>query len=408
MSIDLPSKADRKNLSVRQPPMDNQTIARHRKIIHVDMDAFFASVEQLDNPELRGKAVIVGGPADSRGVVAACSYEARRFGIHSAMPSSRAAALCPSAIFIRPRMSRYKEMSVRIMEIFRSFTDLVEPLSVDEAFLDVSQCRHHKGSATLIASEIRRRIFDETGLTASAGVSCNKFLAKVASGMNKPDGMTIILPDQALEFLGKLPIGKFFGVGKVTEQRMQKLGINTGHDLRQLTRDELILHFGKAGAFFYDIVRCRDNRPVQPTHVRKSIGSEITLDQDTDDFSEMFDILQSLAESVETALTRHRQGGSTITLKVRYRDFLTVTRSVTLSAPVFDRDEIFQHLPRLLHLTEAGRKKVRLLGISLAKLTEKDKKQPRQLRLPFSPPMRPADTTGSWRTAKSTQIRPRL
>ena len=364
--------------------MDQRTISSHRKIIHIDMDAFFASVEQLDNSGLRGKAVIVGGLPGSRGVVAACSYEARKFGIHSAMPSARAAALCPSAVFVRPRMARYKEFSTRIMGIFRGYTDLVEPLSLDEAFLDVSGCRQHKGSATLIAGEICDRIRRETGLTASAGVSCNKFLAKVASGLDKPCGMSVILPEQALDFLGSLPISKFFGVGKVTEQRMRQLGIHTGHDLRQRSREELNRDFGKAGTFFYDMVRCLDNRPVQSTHIRKSIGSEVTLERDTDDLTEMFEILLELATDVETALAAHRQGGSTVTLKVRYRDFSTVTRSITLPFPVFDCEEIFAHLPRLLQATEAGRKKVRLLGISLAKLTEKDKKQPRQLRLPFS------------------------
>ncbi len=291
--------------------MDQRTISSHRKIIHIDMDAFFASVEQLDNPGLRGKAVIVGGLPGSRGVVAACSYEARKFGIHSAMPSARAAALCPAAVFVRPRMARYKEFSARIMGIFRSYTDLVEPLSLDEAFLDVSLCRQHKGSATLIAGEICDRIRRETGLTASAGVSCNKFLAKVASGLDKPCGMSVILPEQALDFLGSLPIGKFFGVGRVTEQRMRQLGIHTGHDLRQRSREELNRDFGKAGTFFYDIVRCLDNRPVQSTHIRKSIGSEVTLERDTDDLTEMFEILLDLAADVETALAAHRQGGST-------------------------------------------------------------------------------------------------
>lgn len=367
--------------------MDQRTLSNQRKIIHIDMDAFFASVEQLDNPGLRGQAVIVGGPPGSRGVVAACSYEARKFGIHSAMPSARAAALCPAAVFVRPRMARYKEFSGLIMDIFRSYTALVEPLSLDEAFLDVSGCRQHRGSATLIAGEICSRIRRETGLTASAGVSCNKFLAKVASGLDKPCGMSVILPEQALGFLGTLPIGKFFGVGRVTEQRMRQLGIHTGHDLRQRSREELNRYFGKAGSFFYDIVRCIDNRPVQSTHIRKSIGSEVTLERDTGDLTEMFEILLDLAADVEAALAAHRQGGSTITLKVRYRDFSTVTRSVTLPFPVFDREEIFAHVPRLLHATEAGRKKVRLLGISLAKLTEKDKKQPRQLPLPFPAPV---------------------
>jgi DNA polymerase IV len=361
-----------------------------RKIIHIDMDAFFASVEQFDNPELRGKSVIVGGNPKSRGVVAACSYEARRFGIHSAMPSARAVALCPAAVFVRPRMSRYKEVSDMVMGIFRECTELVEPLSLDEAFLDVTGCRLNKGSATLIAQDIRRQIHRTTGLTASAGISCNKFLAKVASGLNKPDGMSVILPENALEFLARLPIGKFFGVGKVTEKKMQQLGIRTGRDLYRFRREELSLHFGKAGSFFYDIVRARDSRPVQTTHVRKSIGSETTLEQDTRDLTEIFDILQVLSRDVEESLIRHQQGGSTITLKVRYHDFTTITRSVTLPCPAFDHQDIFRHIPNLLKSTDAGRKKIRLLGISVAKLTEKDKKQARQLRLPFPPPAIPA------------------
>jgi DNA polymerase-4 len=376
--------------------MIDQTATRYRKIIHIDMDAFYASVEQLDNPELRGEPVIVGGSPDSRGVVAACSYEARRHGIHSAMPSARAVQLCPEVVFLRPRMSRYKEISRQVMAIFREYTDLVEPLSLDEAFLDVSPCRRHQGSATLIAREICRRIYHETGLTASAGVSCNKFLAKVASGYEKPRGLTVVLPDQAQDFLDALPIGTFYGVGQVTESRMRQLGIHSGHDLRLLSREELIRHFGKAGAFFYDIVRCRDFRPVVPSRLRKSIGSEVTLDRDTADLTEIFAILHTLAAGLETALARHRQGGATITLKVRYHDFVTVPRSLTLPPPIYDRHDIFDHIPRLLHGTEAGRRKIRLLGISLSKLTPKDKRPPRQLPLPFlrQPPVS-ATGTGS-------------
>ncbi|KAB2887412.1 MAG: DNA polymerase IV [Desulfobulbaceae bacterium] len=364
--------------------MDIRSPASLRKIIHIDMDAFYASVEQLDNPELRGEAVIVGGPPDSRGVVAACSYEARRHGIHSAMPSARAAQLCPAAVFLRPRMGRYKEISRQVMDIFRSYTELVEPLSLDEAYLDVSLCRQHRGSATLIARSLCARIENETGLTASAGVSCNKFLAKVASGHRKPKGLTVILPEEAREFLDALPIGKFHGVGQVTEGRMRQLGIHNGLDLRQCSRQKLTRNFGKAGAFFHDIVRCIDDRPVQPSRIRKSIGSETTLDRDSADLTEIFAILRALAADIEQALTSHRQGGSTITLKIRYHDFTTITRSLTLPLPVFDGGEIFAQVPRLLHATEAGRKKVRLLGISLSKLTPAGRRQPRQLALPFT------------------------
>ncbi len=357
------------------------------------MDAFFASVEQLDNPELRGEAVIVGGPPESRGVVAACSYEARRHGIHSAMPSARAAQLCPTAVFLRPRISRYREISRQVMEIFRSYSELVEPLSLDEAYLDVSNSTLHRGSATLIARSICERIESETGLTASAGVSCNKFLAKVASGHRKPKGLTVILPEEAQSFLDTLPIGAFHGVGQVTEARMRQLGIHTGLDLRQRSRLELVGYFGKAGAFFHDIVRCLDDRPVQPSRVRKSIGSETTLDRDTVDLTEIYAILQALAAAVETALSRNRRSGATITLKVRYHDFTTVTRSATLPQPVADRDAILAQLPRLLRGTEAGRKKVRLLGIAVSKLNEDGRRQPRQLELPFAAPAEPTRTS---------------
>jgi len=366
--------------------MDIHGPSRHRKIIHIDMDAFFASVEQLDNPELRGEAVIVGGPPESRGVVAACSYEARRHGIHSAMPSARAAQLCPEAVFLRPRMSRYREISRQVMDIFRSYTELVEPLSLDEAYLDVTNCTLHKGSATLIARSVCDRIEHETGLTASAGVSCNKFLAKIASGHRKPKGLTVILPEEAQSFLDALPIGKFHGVGQVTEGRMQQLGIHTGLELRQRSRLELVGHFGKAGAFFHDIVRCMDDRPVQPSRIRKSIGSETTLDRDTSDLTEIFAILQGLAAAVEKALSRHRQSGSTITLKVRYHDFTTITRSATLPQPIADAGAILAQLTRLLRTTEAGRKKVRLLGMSVSRLATGDRRLPRQLALPFAGP----------------------
>ncbi|MDJ0621468.1 MAG: DNA polymerase IV [Desulfocapsaceae bacterium] len=354
-----------------------------RKIIHIDMDAFYASVEQMDNPKLKGKPVIVGGDPRKRGVVAACSYEARQFGIHSAMPCAKAAKRCAHAVFTPPRMWRYQEISRLVMQIFLSITDLVEPLSLDEAFLDVTNNSLNNPSATRLAEIIRQRIRHETGLTASAGVSYNKFLAKIASDLNKPDGLSVILPEDAVSFLDNLPVGKFFGVGKVTEKKMASLGIKVGSDLRCFSREDLLHHFGKTGAFYYNIVRGIDERPVQAERTRKSIGSETTLQEDTFDIDEIDKILTRLADKVEEALLRKKCGGSTVTLKVRYHDFVTITRSATLPVPLFNADLILQQINRLKRSTQIGRKKVRLLGISLSKLTDSKEKKPVQLPLPF-------------------------
>ena len=353
-----------------------------RKIIHIDMDAFFASVEQKDNPAYRGKPLIVGGNPQSRGVVAACSYEARRFGIHSAMPCAKAVKLCPAAIFVRPRLQRYKEISLQIMSIFRHYTHLVEPLSLDEAFLDVTTNQQNNPSATLLANLIRQQIHRELDLTASAGVSFNKFLAKVASDLNKPDGVSTISPAQAISFLSTLPIGKFFGVGKVTEKKMARLGIKTGGDLRQWEEEKLVSHFGKSGTFLYNIVRAIDHREVQPNRVRKSIGNETTLSHDIDDLEEIRAILTDLSCRIERTLHKVAVGGHTLTLKVRYSDFTTITRSITLKNPVCDGPDILFHIPALLKSTDAGRRKVRLLGISISNLTT-GKNVPRQLLFPF-------------------------
>jgi len=357
-----------------------------RKIIHIDMDAFYASVEQLDNPELKKKPVIVGGDPNGRGVVAACSYEARHFGIHSAMPCAKAVKLCPQAVFIRPNMARYKEISMEIMSIFRQFTDLVEPLSLDEAFLDITKNKKNIISATWAAEMVRKQIHDQTGLTASAGVSFNKFLAKIASDLNKPNGISVITPQEAKGFIAKLPIGKFFGVGKVTGKKMLKLGIHTGGDLLKYDKALLIHHFGKAGAHFYNIVRGIDDRPVKVSRKRKSIGTETTLRHDIDNLQEIRSILDRLADKVEKSLARKECGGSTLTIKVRYGDFTTVTRSITLSSPLYTREEIKSHIPRLLQSTEAGIQKVRLLGITVSKLTTEKQTNPIQLELPFPAP----------------------
>jgi len=269
-----------------------------RKIIHIDMDAFFAAVEQRDQPEYRYKPVIVGGSPEDRGVVAACSYEARKFGIHSAMASAKAKKLCPDAIFLRPRFNVYRQVSTEIQAIFRSFTDQVEPLSLDEAYLDVTECTLHKGSATLIAKALKQKIKRQTGLTASAGVSYNKFLAKIASDMDKPDGLFLIKPEQGEEFIAQLPIRKFFGVGKATEKKMNALGIFTGTDLKQWSKENLVTKFGKTGHYYFNVARGIDNRPVKNSRVRKSLGTETTFSQDLSDVSLMLSQLNTLAHQV--------------------------------------------------------------------------------------------------------------
>jgi DNA polymerase-4 len=356
-----------------------------RKIIHVDMDAFYASVEQRNNPALKGRPVIVGGDPHSRGVVAACSYEARKYGIHSAMASSIAFRLCPHAVFISGHFDEYIAVSEEIHEIFLGYTDLVEPLSLDEAYLDVTENKVHCLSATWIAQEIRKKIFGQTKLTASAGVSYCKFLAKVASDYNKPDGLTVITPDNADEFIDRLPIGKFHGIGKVTEKKMIQLGIRTGSDLKNISREDLVKLFGRVGDYYYDIAHGLDDRPVEPDYIRKSIGKEVTLEHDIDDLLRMAEILKSLADRVAQSLESNESAGRTITLKVKYADFACVTRSITIDEPCDNRDLILMHARDLLSKTEAGIKKVRLLGISVSNLNaEESESDEKQLFLPFA------------------------
>ena len=360
-----------------------------RKIIHIDMDAFYASVEQRDRPELKGKPVIVGGDPNSRGVVAACSYEARKFGVHSAMASSTAYRLCPDAVFIRSRFDVYRAVSAQIREIFCEYTDLVEPLSLDEAFLDVTENYKGMPSATLIAQEIKKKIYQRTGkLTASAGVSFNKFIAKVASDINKPDGITVITPDMAEAFIDRLPIRKFFGVGKVTEEKMLRLGIKTGTDLKKYKKEQLIQFFGKSGSYFYDIAHGKDQRPVAPNRVRKSIGKETTLSEDIDDTDLMLEILDDIAAKLENSLMKRNAKGRTITLKVKYFDFQSITRSVTIEEPADSASVIIKYIRPLLSKTEVGSKKVRLLGISISNFNDQETNagkvcKHRQLLLPF-------------------------
>ena len=346
-----------------------------RKIIHVDMDAFFASVEQRDNPDLKGKAVVVGGQPNSRGVVAACSYEARKFGVHSAMPCSKAYKLCPQAIFVRPRFEAYREASNDIHDVLREYTLLIEPLSLDEAFLDVTDSKRHYGSATLIANEIRQRIRDKTNLTASAGVSYNKFLAKIASDMNKPDGLYLIEPQHAEAFIEQLDVRKFFGIGKVTEAKMHKHGIYTGKELKKYSQLELTQLFGKSGRHYYNISRGIDERPVKQFRIRKSIGKETTFHDDLVDKKEIWSILQELSSRVADILNAKEMQAKTVTLKVKYRDFQQITRSKTLEELISSDKQILKILPKLLGKTEVGSRPIRLIGISLSSLIDKKEEQ---------------------------------
>lgn len=339
-----------------------------KKIIHIDMDAFFASVEQRDNPALQGKPVIVGGKPGSRGVVAACSYEARKFGVHSAMPSSRAAKLCKEAVFVSPRFDAYREASNLIHRVFREYTDKIEPLSLDEAYLDVTEYALRLGSATAVAEKIKTQIKEAVNLTASAGVSYNKFLAKIASDMDKPDGIYVIRPETAEAFIEQLEIRKFFGVGKVTEKKMHALSIYTGADLKSLSLSELQTYFGKSGSYYYNIARGLDERPVSSHRVRKSIGCEATFSDNVLDKKEVWNKLQSLAERLEQTLNNKQQRARTITLKVKYSDFQLITRSNTADRMFETKLQILELLPSLLRKTEVGERPIRLIGLSVSKL----------------------------------------
>jgi len=337
-----------------------------RKIIHIDMDAFYASVEQRDFPEYRGKPIVVGGSPDGRGVVATASYEARQFGIHSAMSARKAIQLCPDALFVRPRFDAYKSVSVSIREIFGRYTDLIEPLSLDEAYLDVTEDKLNIGSALEIAQQIKDAIKNELNLSASAGVSSNKFVAKIASDMNKPDGLTFIGPSKIAAFMEKLPVEKFFGVGKVTADRMKKMGFYTGADLKKLSEDELVRKFGKTGRFYYKIVRGLDERPVQPHRLTKSLGAEDTFEQDLETADEMLTELEQIAEKVTERLERNKLKGKTLTLKIKFNDFKQITRNQSFVNPIADYFSIYAAAKDLLLKAEMNGKSVRLLGISLS------------------------------------------
>jgi len=339
----------------------------YRKIIHVDMDAFYASIEQRDHAAYRGKPLAVGGSPEGRGgVIATASYEARKFGVRSAMPSKQALQLCPDLIFVRPRFDVYKKVSSEIRAIFQRYTDLIEPLSLDEAFLDVTEDKQQVGSALEIAKAIKDAIRTELRLTASAGVSVNKFIAKIASDMNKPDGLTFIGPSRIHSFVESLPVEKFFGVGKVTAEKMKRIGLHTGADLKKLSEAELVHHFGKPGKFYYRIVRGIDDREVQPHREVKSISAEDTFPYDLKELADMTEALDTLARILHERLSRQDQKGRTITLKIKYHDFRQITRSLSFLSPMNDLETIRSTAKQLLLATDLEDKRIRLFGIGVS------------------------------------------
>jgi len=342
-----------------------------RKIIHIDMDAFFASVEQLDNPELRGKPIAVGGSGE-RSVVAAASYEARKYGVRSAMPSVIAKRLCPGLIFVKHHFERYTQVSGMVMEIFREYTDIIEPLSIDEAFLDVTNDKQHIGSATVIAKKIRAEIKEKTNLTASAGISVNKFLAKIASDINKPDGMFLIRPEEAEKFIEELPVEKFYGIGKVTAQKMHKLGIHKGTDLKKWDMPDLVRNFGKAGVFFYDIARGKDDRPVEPDQERKSVGTELTYEKDLTTRFGIIAELYKLEKELMERMMHAETAGRTITVKVKFSDFRQLTRSKTLQYYIRDFETLHREVSKIRKEMNLEEVRIRLLGISISNLETED------------------------------------
>jgi len=340
------------------------------------MDAFYASVEQLDNPELRGKPVAVGG-SSKRGVVSAASYEARKFGVRSAMSSVIALQNCPELIFVKSNFKRYHEVSDQIRKIFYEYTDLVEPLSLDEAYLDVTENKKGNPSATLIAEEIRQKIKEKTGLNASAGISINKFIAKIASDINKPNGQKTVPPDEVLEFLENLDIKKFYGVGKVTVKKMYRLGIFTGLDLKGKSKEFLDEHFGKSGSYYYHVVRGEHNSEVKPSRTRKSLAAERTFSENITSEIFMLKRLEDIAEEVERRLKKSKVAGKTITLKIKYSDFTLQTRSKTLPLYISSKELILETVKELL-FQDTMKNSVRLLGIALSNLNNEKGKVPKE------------------------------
>ena len=352
-----------------------------RKIVHIDMDAFFASVEQRDRPELRGKPIAVGGGSE-RGVVAAASYEARPFGVRSAMSGRQAKKLCPELIFVSSNFERYKEASDQIRTIFFEYTDLVEPLSLDEAYLDVTQNKKGMLSASQIAEEIRKKIHAKTQLTASAGISINKFLAKVASDYNKPNGQKTIPPEEVLDFLASLDIRKFHGIGKVTADKMYRLGIYTGADLRMRSADELNEKFGKSGSYYYHVVRGIHTSPVKSVRIAKSVGAERTFSENLSSEIYMEERLKEIVKALQKRMGKRKIAGKTVTLKIKYSDFVIQTRSKTLPFYISDASLILEEAKKLLY-QEKLQNSVRLLGISLSNFKSEKKQAPIEEQLKF-------------------------
>ena len=342
--------------------MEDLSIKAQRKIIHIDMDAFFASVEQLDHPQWRGLALAVGGEG-SRGVVSAASYEARKYGVRSAMSGIIAKKLCPHLIFTKPRFERYKEISDQIRDIFLEYTPLVEPLSLDEAFLDVS----NYSSATLVAEEIRTKIKSNIGLTSSAGISINKFLAKIASDWNKPDGQKTLPPEDVIEFLESIDVKKFHGIGKKTKLKMYQLGIYTGKDLKEKKEEFLSKHFGKGGKYYYQVVRGVHNSPVKPQRIPKSVGVERTFEKNISSELFLVEKLKNITENLEMRLSKNKLAGRTVTLKIKYSDFKQQTRSKTGNLYLSNKDLILEEAKMLLYQEKLSNS-VRLIGISISNL----------------------------------------
>jgi DNA polymerase-4 len=355
-----------------------------RAIVHLDLDAYYTSVEQRDNPELLGRPVIVGGDPLGRGVVATASYEARKFGVHSAQSCRQAKQLCPDALFLRPRFEVYRAISHQIQTIYRRYTPLIEPLALDEAYLDITSIvGADTGAAVEVARDIKRVIVEQTRLTASAGVSYNKMLAKLGSGFQKPDGLTVITPQAAPAFLEALSVGKIYGVGDVTEARLKELGITVGRELKQLSLKRLEELFGKRGTILYHFVRGEDDRPVEPERERKSIGKETTFERDIKDRKELLNVLEQLAEQVELRLAELETAGKTLTLKLRWHDFQSVTRSVSTSSPIKDAQTMIRYLRPLLDHLLAENRPVRLLGVALSHLvSQSELSRVEQVRTP--------------------------
>ncbi len=356
-------------------------MAETRRILHCDMDCFYAAVHMRDDPSLAGRPVVIGGAPDSRGVVAAASYEARRFGIHSAMPSARAHRLCPSAVFLKPDFSRYRRESEAIFSLYQDFTEILQTVALDEAYLDVTERLEPWGSATAIAREIRRRVREERGLTVSIGVGPNRLVAKIASDFDKPDGLTVVPPEKVRAFLDPLPVRRLHGVGPATERALTEMGVVIVADLAALPVEALRVRFGRHGEGLHQFARGEDDRPVETSRERKSLGQEHTYGRDLESLPTMEAELARLAEQVAAGLERRGLTARTVTVKVRYGDFTTVTRSHTFPGPVVSAEEMARQAAMLLRATEAATRPVRLLGVTASGLGQAREEGQPQLAL---------------------------